>query len=45
MSKVIEANGCMVISDDDVEVVLIKKTDCSMRDAIFKAIDLLSGES
>lgn len=45
MSKVIEAEGCMVISDDEIEVVVIKKTNCSMREALFKAIYLISGET
>ncbi len=45
MKKVVEANGCMVIEDDDVEVVIIKKTDSSMRDALNRAIYLIRGET
>ncbi len=45
MKKVIEANGCMVIEDEDVEVVIIKKTDSSMRDALNRAIYLIRGET
>ncbi len=45
MKKVTEANGCMVIEDEDVEVVIIKKTDSSMRDALNRAIYLIRGET
>lgn len=45
MSEVIDANGCIMINDKDISVIVIKKSDCSMRYAMFKAIDLLSEET
>lgn len=32
---------CVVIKDDMVEVILIKNTNCSMREAINRAIEKL----
>lgn len=46
MKEVIDANGCMMISDDDISVVVIKKTgNCSMREALNRAIGLLRTET
>lgn len=46
MKEVIDANDCMLINDEDVSIVLIKKTGkCSMRETINRAIDLLREET
>lgn len=46
MSKVVDANGCMMIDEEDITVIVIKKTgNSSMREAINKAIDLLREEA
>ena len=36
-----ESKECVVIRDDMIEVILIKNTNCSMRDAIIRAIEKL----
>lgn len=46
MSEVIDANGCIMINDVDISVVVVKKTgNCSMREVLYKAIELLSAET
>ncbi len=45
MKNVTGINDCMMIEDDDVTVVIIKKTDSSMRDALNRAIYLIRGET
>lgn len=46
MVEVVDANGCIMINDVDISVVVVKKNgNCSMREALFKAIDLLAGET
>ena len=46
MKEVIDANGCMMVSDDDISVVVIKKTgNLSMRETLYRAIDLLRDET
>lgn len=46
MKEVIDADGCMMINDDDVSVVVVKKTgNLSMREAINKAVVLLREEA
>lgn len=46
MKEVIDASDCMMINDDDVSVVVIKKTgNLSMREALNKAVDLIREET
>ena len=36
-----EIKECLVVDNDIVQVIVIKKTDCSMQDAVNSAIDQL----
>lgn len=46
MSEVIDAEGCMMINDVDVSVIVVKKTgNLSMREALNKAISLIREEA
>jgi hypothetical protein len=46
MSEVVDANGCLMINDEEISVIVVKKTgNCSMREAIHKAIYLLEQET
>jgi hypothetical protein len=46
MKEVIDAEGCMMINDDDVSIVIVKKTgNLSMREALNKAISLIREET
>lgn len=46
MVEVVDANGCMMINDEDVSVIVVKKTgNLSMRDAMNRAIYLLRQET
>lgn len=35
----VDTKECMVLKGDTVDIILIKNTDCSMRDAMYIAID------
>ncbi len=41
MSNDLEELGCIVLDNEDVKIILIKKTDCSMREAMYKSIHLI----
>jgi hypothetical protein len=46
MSKVVDANGCMMIDEEDITVIVIKKTGKnSMRETLNIAIDLIREET
>jgi hypothetical protein len=46
MSEVVDANGCIMINDTDISVIVVKKNgNCSMREALYKAISLLKQET
>jgi hypothetical protein len=46
MSEVVDADGCFMITDVDVSVIVIKKTgNLSMREALNKAISLIREEA
>jgi hypothetical protein len=46
MSEVIDANGCIMINDEGISVIIVKKTgNLSMREALNKAISLIREET
>jgi hypothetical protein len=46
MKEVVDADGCMMINDDDIGIVVIKKNgNLSMREALNKAVDLIRMET
>lgn len=37
----VDIKECLVVENETVQVIVIKKTDCSMQDAVRRAVDIL----
>ena len=37
----VDIKECLVVENETVQVIVIKKTDCSMQEAVRRAVDIL----
>lgn len=46
MKEVVDADGCMMINNEDIGIIVVKKNgNLSMREALNKAVDLIREET